>query len=75
MMKKKYLKPTTECVVAETQGHLLTNSPTGNGGTIVGGGNDGDDNKETGGSGSGGDGEFVGGLGAKDHNAWSTWDD
>lgn len=73
-MKKQYIKPFIETTMAEFIFPLQA-SNTGSGGTTMGGGEDGTEDQEKGGSGSGGDGEFSGGLGSKDHNAWSSWDE
>lgn len=73
-MKKQYIKPFIETTMAELISPLQT-SNTGSCGTSIGGGENGTDDREDGGSGSGGDGDFSGGLGAKDYNAWSSWDE
>lgn len=75
-MKKYYIKPELEIVSADLQ-ILLADSTTTKyiGGTTVAGGGNGKEHEEDGGQDSGGDGDFEPGLGSKDHNAWSSWDE
>lgn len=74
-MKKTYIKPIVDTIVAQAQYSFLAGSNNGVGGTEQGGGAGGNEDHESSGSGSGSDGDFEGPLGAKGHNAWSSWDD
>lgn len=73
-MKKYYIKPKLEIVSADLQILLADSKTRYIGGTTVGGGGGGTSHEEEGGQGSGGDGDFEG-QGAKDFNAWSSWDE
>lgn len=73
-MKKYYIKPKLEIVSADLQILLADSKTRYIGGTTVGGGGEGTSHEEEGGQGSGGDGDFEG-QGAKDFNAWSSWDE
>lgn len=74
MKKKYYIKPFVETLVAQTLSPLQASGPTGNGGVHIAGGANENQNTQDSGQQSGGDGEFEG-QGAKDFNAWSSWDE
>lgn len=74
-MKKYYIKPELEIVSADLQILLADSKTKYIGGITVGGGGDGKKHEEEGGQGSGGDGDFEGPQGAKNFNAWSSWDE
>lgn len=73
-MKKYYIKPHLEIAYAELQVFLAGSGGKYISGETLGGGTGGNDHKEEGYLGSGGDGDFEG-QGAKDFNAWSSWDE
>lgn len=73
-MKRIYKKPVVSVVSMGNDVGLLAGSNNDTG-YKLGGGSNGSDNEEKDRMGSGGSDDFDGGLGAKRHNSWRSWDD